>query len=116
MVMAGMSGTTPSSELLARVRAGEVGGVILFGSNIASHAQVRDAVQTLQAEAARGGNPPLLISADQEGGSIRRFADAPPVSPRSISTADEATTQGRATGNFLHGEGVNVNLAPIADV
>lgn len=29
-----MDGTTPSADLLGRIRRGEVGGVILFGSNI----------------------------------------------------------------------------------
>src|SRR5437764_680715 len=32
--MSPMVGTSPGPELLARVRAGEIGGVILFGSNI----------------------------------------------------------------------------------
>ena len=32
--MTGMNGTVPSSSLLARIRAGQVGGVILFGGNI----------------------------------------------------------------------------------
>jgi hypothetical protein len=34
-----MEGTTPSAGLLSRVRGGEVGGVILFGSNVISPAQ-----------------------------------------------------------------------------
>src|SRR5215212_3908808 len=33
-LMVAMSGTTPSADLLGRVRRGEVGGVILFGANI----------------------------------------------------------------------------------
>src|SRR5207244_8059828 len=65
-----MQGTTPSASLLARVRAGEVGGVILFGDNVVTPAQVTKLTATLQAAAKAGGRPPLLIATDQEGGTI----------------------------------------------
>ena len=35
-LMVAMSGLTPSADLLGRIKRGEVGGVILFGSNISS--------------------------------------------------------------------------------
>ena len=37
-LMVRMDGTTPSADLLGRIQRGEVGGVILFGSNIVSTA------------------------------------------------------------------------------
>src|SRR5947209_1559537 len=77
-LMVGFSGTVPTGELLARIRRGEVGGVILFSENINGPDQVRALDHTLQREARLGGNPPLLISTDQEGGAVRRFAGAPP--------------------------------------
>src|SRR5689334_17925807 len=66
-LMVRMTGTTPSASLLARVRAGQIGGVILFGSNVISPAQVASLVAALQAAARKGGRPPLLIATDQEG-------------------------------------------------
>ncbi|HEY5630096.1 MAG TPA: hypothetical protein VIR16_11350, partial [Candidatus Limnocylindrales bacterium] len=57
-----MSGTAPSADLLGRVARGEIGGVVLFGSNIASAASLRALSFRLQAAAASGGQPPLLIA------------------------------------------------------
>ena len=56
-IVTGLSGQTPSASLLARIRAGEVGGVVLFGRNIGSDADVARLVSQLQAAAAAGGNP-----------------------------------------------------------
>src|SRR5262249_58888979 len=55
-IMTGFAGTDPSGELLGRIRRGEVGGVILFGGNIASDAAARSLVSRLQAAAAAGAN------------------------------------------------------------
>src|SRR4051812_1791747 len=72
-LMVAMRGTRPSPALLARIRRGEVGGIILFGSNITSRAQIRALTAELQDAARSGGRPPLLIATDQEGGRVRRL-------------------------------------------
>jgi beta-N-acetylhexosaminidase len=114
--MTGFAGTQPDGALLARIRAGQVGGVILFAANIASPGAARDLVGELQRAAAAGGNPPLLVAVDQEGGAVRRFAEGPPtVSPARMRTATEARAQGVETGRYLHRLGVNVDLAPVLD-
>jgi beta-N-acetylhexosaminidase len=64
-IMTGIDGAIPDARLLARVRAGEVGGVILFGRNTASIAELEHTIAQLQAAARAGGNPPLLIATDQ---------------------------------------------------
>jgi len=66
-------GSSPSSTLLARVRRGEIGGVILFAVNVVSPAQLRRLTSTLQRAAREARRPPLLIAADQEGGRVRRL-------------------------------------------
>src|SRR3954453_19685198 len=58
-LMVAMSGTTPSSSLLGRITRGEVGGVILFGSNITTAAALKSLTTKLQAAAKSGGQPPL---------------------------------------------------------
>jgi beta-N-acetylhexosaminidase len=119
-IMTGMSGTTPDAVLLGHVRRGEVGAVILFGANVTSKSQTRTLVARLQQAAKAGGNPPLLIATDQEGGPIRRFQDGPPFdSAATMGSRDSAATVraiGRATGVFLRSRGVDVNLAPVVDV
>jgi beta-N-acetylhexosaminidase len=115
-----MTGTTPSADLLARAGAGEIGGVILFGSNVEPPDQVAELTAQLQAAAAAGGQPPLLIATDQEGGAVKRIPWAPPtLSPPQMGVIGSATTarqQGVATGQALLALGINCDLAPVADV
>jgi beta-N-acetylhexosaminidase len=63
---------------------------------------------------------PLLLMTDQEGGAVRRLNGPPIPSAKQIGQSahpqQEATTQGAAAGSFMHGLGVNVNLAPVLDV
>jgi beta-N-acetylhexosaminidase len=119
-LMVRMSGTTPTAGLLGRIQRGEVGGVILFGSNIVSRTQVIALTTKLRAAAKAGGQPPLLIAVDQEGGSIKRIPWAPPtLSPPQmgrLGSAAVARDQGAQTGAALHALGINVDLAPVADV
>src|SRR5207247_3018705 len=93
---------------------------ILFGENVTTPGGVRELVRQLQAEAAAGGNPPLLVAIDQEGGAVRRLPDGPPASSASMlgRTADarEVERQGAATGAYLRRLGLTVDLAPVADV
>jgi beta-N-acetylhexosaminidase len=119
-VMSGMDGTSPSAELFGRIRRGEVGGIILFGGNIASTRALRVLAAKLQTAAVRGGNPPLLIAVDQEGGSVRRLPGGPPVdSAATMGSRDDAggvRAIGKATARYLRTYGVDVDLAPVADV
>jgi beta-N-acetylhexosaminidase len=119
-LMVRMGGTKPSKQLLARVRRGEVGGVVLLGSNIRGKAQLRRLTQRLQRAAQAGGQPPLLIALDQEGGAVRRVSWAPPTItvPRmgAMGTTSVARRQGRLTGRALGAVGVNMDLAPVADI
>jgi beta-N-acetylhexosaminidase len=115
-----MDGTKPSADLLARIRRGEVGGVILLGLNITTRAALVALTAKLQAAATDGHQPPLLIAVDQEGGAIKRIAWAPPMlSPPQIGDlrlSSVAHTQGAETGVALHDLGINVDFAPVADV
>ncbi|MFL5678135.1 MAG: glycoside hydrolase family 3 N-terminal domain-containing protein [Chloroflexota bacterium] len=115
-----MSGTTPSADLLGRIERGEIGGVILFGSNIIDSTQLRALTGRLQAAASTGGQPRLLIAVDQEGGSVRHIPWAPPtMSARQMGIdgrTSVALAQGTAAGSALHGLGLNADFAPVADV
>ncbi len=118
-IMTGMAGTMPGPALLARIRAGEVGGIVLFGANIGSTGALARLVAGLQAAAAAGGNPPLLIAVDQEGGAVKRLPDGPPdLSPAAMGlerSARKAGAEGNATAVYLHRLGINVDLAPVLD-
>lgn len=115
-----MDGVTPSADLLGRIRRGEVGGVVLFGSNITTRAALISLTGKLRAAAAAGGQPRFLIAVDQEGGPIKRIPWAPPTltAPQMgrLGSALVAREQGAATGAALRGLGINVDFAPVADV
>ena len=68
-----MDGTTPSAALLARIAAGQVGGVILYKTNFADAPGLHAITTKLQAAAHNAGRPPLLVMTDQEGGAIRNL-------------------------------------------
>jgi len=77
-----MDGTAPSRSLLARARFGQIGGVIIHSFNFHSAADLRRSTRELQQAAAAGGQPPLLIGVDQEGGSVKTVAWIRPRRPR----------------------------------
>jgi beta-N-acetylhexosaminidase len=110
-----MHGTTPSADFLGRVRRGEIGGVILFQEN-GTAAQLPRLIATLQAAARAGGQLPLLIATDQEGGIVKRLPGPPTLAPRSMTSVATAHAQGLATGRYLRGLSINVDLAPVLDV
>jgi len=120
-LMVAMDGTaTPSADLLGRIRRGEVGGGILFGRNITTETALIALTKQLQAAASAGHQPALLISTDQEGGSVKRIPWAPPtLSPPQMGASGSTSTasaQGQATGKALLKDGINLDLAPVADV
>ena len=112
-----MSGSTPSASLLARARRGEIGGVIVHSFNFRTSAQLRGIALALQRAAAAGGQPPLLIGVDQEGGSVKAIPWLPPVrAPAHVRSIADSRADGRKTGAALRGLGVNTDFAPVADV
>ncbi|WP_084794049.1 glycoside hydrolase family 3 N-terminal domain-containing protein [Actinokineospora bangkokensis] len=112
-------GLVPPQSLLDRVRAGEAAGVIFFGENISSPTQIAGVVAQLRQAAAASPVPtPLLLMTDQEGGQIRRLPGAPELSQKQVGQlgTTAAADAGTSAGNNLRGVGMNVNLAPVADV
>ena len=119
-LMVTMAGRRPSAALLGRIGRGEIGGVVLLGSNITTKSALIALTRKLQRAATDGGQPPLLIAIDQEGGSVKRVSWAPPTMtvPRMghNGSASVARSQGARTGAALRKLGINVDLAPVADI
>jgi beta-N-acetylhexosaminidase len=116
-------GLKPPAGLLRLIRHGEAGGVIFFGQNVSSPAQIASVIAELDRANASPLNPvraPLLLMTDQEGGLVRRVPGAPLLSEREIGQAAdpaaEAADAGTGAGLNLRGLGINVNLAPVLDV
>ena len=108
-----MRGTSVPDYVRRALRERRAAGVILFRDNIASASQLRRMTRTIQ-RAARGR---ALVMIDQEGGAIRNIPWAGPRSaPPALRTADAAMANGRDAAQAVGGHGLNVNLAPVADV
>lgn len=117
MIVARFAGPAPPVTLLHRIRRGQVGGVILFSDNVVrGRLATRRLTQELQQAAARDGNPPLLVMTDQEGGEVARLVGPPELAPADMESDATAFDEGAATGRLLRSEGLNVDLAPVADV
>lgn len=117
LIIATYQGRMPPASLLRAIRLGHVGAVILMGGNTTGGIRVTKlATARMQAAASHGGNPGLLIMTDQEGGTVKRFPGPPAYPAIDMSNPATAYAQGRATGQMLKAGGVNVDLAPVADV
>lgn len=113
VLMISFAGTTAPDYVRYALRQGRASGVILFGANAPSAASTRALTRSLQ----RAGHHGVLVATDQEGGSIRIMRWAPPtVSPGATPTIQLARSQARAAARALAAVGVNVTLAPVADV
>jgi beta-N-acetylhexosaminidase len=120
-IVAGFTGTKPPKKLLIAIKQGAVGGVILFADNTPSKKKTQRLTQRLQHTALVAKQPYLLVMTDQEGGDVKRLAWAPPkhspqATGRKSDVAAAAQGEGTLTGAALRAAGVNVNLAPVADV
>jgi beta-N-acetylhexosaminidase len=113
LIATGFPGTSAPAWMRSRLAKRELGGVILFGYNVTSRAQVRSLDSQIQ-KAARGD---ALIALDQEGGQVRRLPWASPLRDGSQqSTTHVAYRSAQAAARDLAAVGANVNLAPVADV
>jgi beta-N-acetylhexosaminidase len=115
LMLVRMHGRAPSTLFLARIRRGEIGGVVLFADNYGPRGPAR-LVATLQRAARQGRRPPLLIAIDQEGGLVKRLPGAPSFAPSQMRSAPIAEAQGFETARNLRQFGVNLDLAPVLDV
>ncbi len=113
LVISSFDETTRPDYIRRRLRAGETAGVILFGRNGGDAAQWRRLTRSIQA-AARGR---ALVMVDQEGGDIRTVSFAGPAAGQASQGApQQVQAAAREAAGQLRGVGVNVNLAPVADV
>lgn len=122
MILIGVPGVNPDQAVLAEVRQGKVGSIILFEKNISptnSYATLRKVIWQYQ----QAAPVPLFICIDQEGGKVNRLKEKYGF-PRSITaeemgavnSLDSVRYYGGSTAATLAGLGINVNFAPVVDL
>ena len=112
--------TKMNSEVQKIVEDYDFGSVIFFANNIKETEQSYNLTMDLQKAATKDNGIPLLISADQEGGSVYRLGSgtALPGNMALGATGDvnNAKIAGEIIGSELSSLGINTNLAPVVDV
>jgi beta-N-acetylhexosaminidase len=115
-LLAGFTGASVPDWLRRSLEAG-LGGVVLFAWNVESRAQVAELTGALRSE-----RDELVVAIDEEGGDVTRLEAATgsscPGNWALGAVDDPALTESVAAsiGADLAGVGVNLNLAPVADV
>lgn len=92
-------------------------GLILFKANIESPEQVKTLCRDCQAYAKSLGLPPLIISVDQEGGTVARLKEGFTLFQGNpyIRTKEDADNFAAVTARELSAVGFNMNMAPVLD-
>lgn len=131
MLMVGFKGDSvaPGCDAERYIRQNRVGGIILFDVDLTGSAKVgsrnittRPRLKKLTADLQAMADYPLLISADQEGGLVQRLKPRYGFSriPSALDMAKMPSPQLENTLDLLANEladaGINVNLAPEADI
>ena len=116
----GFSGKEATPEIEEMIKKYKVGGIIYFSRNIDSPAQLAKLSNNLQKMAVENYNLPLMISADQEGGTVTRLKRSTHfpgnMTLGATRDSDLAYRAGKATAGELENVGINMNLAPVLDV
>jgi beta-N-acetylhexosaminidase len=118
-VVAGFEGTRVPGSLKRMIRKGRLAGVVLFADNLPTEAAARTVVDELRSiRRPRPVGEPLLVMVDQEGGLVKRLPGPPTMSASAMGGRGPAASrrQGRRTGRYLRGFGINVDLAPVLDI
>jgi beta-glucosidase-like glycosyl hydrolase len=95
-----------------------IGGLFLAGRSEAPATELAEVTGRWQAGAP---GPDLWVAVDQEGGAVQTlrgpgFAPLPPALGQGMMPPDELATLADGMGAALGGAGLNLNLAPVADV
>lgn len=118
VILPGFVGTTVPQWLESALREG-LAGVVYFAHNIDpdSSAQV-----TALSAAIKAANPEAIIGVDEEGGNVTRLQsrDGSTVPGAAVLGAlnelDTTRAAGRAIGRLCRDAGINLTIAPVADV
>jgi beta-N-acetylhexosaminidase len=117
VLLAAFPGTTLAPEVADLLSAG-LGGLCLFGSNTAGGAEATARLTS----AVHQASPRAVVAIDEEGGDVTRLharSGSPVLGPGALGAADDldlTRDTGRLVGLDLAPIGVDLDLAPVADV
>ncbi len=121
LFLVGFAGTDARSPLLASLHARDWGGVVIDASNFVDTRQLGALTGLVQRSVAQASHTPPFVVTRQAGGSTSTLPNLPPVpQPQQGNGGRDAVAQAQAqaivTARALSRVGVNMNLAPNADL
>ncbi|WP_054957675.1 beta-N-acetylhexosaminidase [Paenibacillus dakarensis] len=122
MFICGFDALTPNDHAKKLIQDYHVGGIVYFRRNVHTLSQLSELSESLQQISAASGQPPLIISIDQEGGMVARIdhegiSRIPGNMALGAAGSEEYTYQvGRIGAKELRSLGINMNFAPCIDV
>jgi beta-N-acetylhexosaminidase len=121
MMAASFGGPVITDGLRHLILDEKVGTVLIFGDNFSDAASLGRLTAELQALGRQAGLPaPLLVAVDEEGGRVMRITDGVTPLPSQLalgSQGQRAVHDGvAATAADMHRLGVELDLAPVADL
>lgn len=112
--------TVMNSQVRQIIEDYNFGAVIYFAQNLTGTAQAYNLTMEMQKAARKDGGIPMLICADQEGGSVYRLGTGTALPGNMALGAAGDGRYSRMAGQIIGSElsvlGINTNLAPVVDV
>ncbi len=116
LFVVGFPGKTPNAPFFSRLKVREWGGVLLTRSNYVEPGQLKTLADRVTAVAKASGHEAPLVAARQAGGEDSAFGNLPPDAQFDQLTPADARAQARRAGEQLRALGLNMTLAPDANL
>ncbi len=116
LFLVGFSGTTSEAPFFERLRRHEWGAVLLERQNVVDRTQLNALTGEVSVVAREAKQVPPLLVAQQLGGEEVVVPDIGPSKASATGSATQARNEARRAGRSLHRFGIDVVLAPSADL
>ncbi len=120
VILAGFEGSDPGADIVGEVKDHRLGGVLIGSGNWADAKEGEKLIAAIRKAGSGGDADPPLIAVAQEGGRYRSLDDLPPAETEleigNTGDPELAERSGEETAKALRSVGVDLNLAPVADV
>ena len=123
LMMVGVDAQAPKQSSNEAVDTHHVGNIFIAGRTTAGSQATQKVISSFTSKVGPGTThaPPMLVATDQEGGEVQvlagsGFSDIPSALDQSTQPRDQLVASARTWGKELADVGVNMNLAPVADL
>ena len=123
LMMVGVDAQAPKQSSNEAVDTHHVGNIFIAGRTTAGSQATQKVIASFTSKVGPGTThaTPMLVATDQEGGEVQvlagpGFSDIPSAIDQSAQPRDQLVASARTWGKELADVGVNMNLAPVADL